>query len=111
MVGLGGLEPPTSPLSGVFMVLYRNILFACLQPRYGAHSRGSFLHLQHAAQTLIRSVAQHFQAFCVDLPHLANVMTEVAIEDELGQKTAEHHLEPTSRVLQRKFGHGCLISY
>jgi hypothetical protein len=22
MVGLGGLEPPTSPLSGAFMVLY-----------------------------------------------------------------------------------------
>jgi len=43
--------------------------------------------LQHAAQTLIRSVAQHFQAFCVDLPHLANVMTEVAIEDELGQNS------------------------
>src|SRR5258708_17548727 len=26
MVGLGGLEPPTSPLSGAFMVLYAELL-------------------------------------------------------------------------------------
>lgn len=38
-------------------------------------------------QTLIRRFAQHFQAFCEDLPHLANMMTEMAIEDELRQNS------------------------